>query len=39
MESSDNAFEMTLLIVVSDETANIAIFSGFSIFNDIYLIA
>ena len=29
MESSDNAFEMRLLIVLSDETANIAIFSCF----------
>ena len=38
MESSD-AFEMRLLIVLSVETANIAIFSCFSIFNDIFLIA
>ena len=35
MESSDNAFEMRLLIVLSAETANIAIFSCFPIFNDI----
>ena len=39
MESSDNAFEMRLLIVLSAETANIAIFSCFSFFNDIFLIA
>ena len=39
MESSDNAFEMRLLIVLSAETANITIFSGFFIFNDIFLIA
>ena len=39
MESSDNAFEMRLLIVVSAETANIAILSCFSTFNDIFLIA
>ena len=39
MESSVNAFEMILLIVLSVETANIAIFSCFSIFNDIFLIA
>ena len=32
-------FEMRLLIVLSDETANIAIFSSFSIFNEIFLIA
>ena len=32
-------FEMRLLIVLSVETANIAIFSCFSIFNDIFLIA
>ena len=38
MESSDNAFEMRLLIVLSAETANIAIFSCFSIFNDKFLI-
>ena len=39
MESSDNAFDMRLLIVLSAETANIAIFSCFSICNDIFLIA
>ena len=39
MDPSDNAFEMRLLIVLSAETANIAIFSCFSIFNDIFLIA
>ena len=39
MESSDNAFEMRLLIVLNDETANIAIFSCFSIFKDSFLIA
>ena len=39
MESSDNAFKMRRLIVLSAETANIAIFSCFSIFNDIFLIA
>ena len=33
------AFEMRLLIVFSVEIANIAIFSCFSIFNDIFLIA
>ena len=38
MESSD-AFEMRLLIVLSAETANIAIFWYFSIFNYIFLIA
>ena len=38
MESSDTAFGMRLLIVLSDETANIAIFSCYSIFNDIFLI-
>ena len=32
MESSDNAFEMRQLIVLSPETANIAIFSCFSNF-------
>ena len=37
IESSDNAFEMRLLIVLSAETANIAIYSCFSIFNDIFL--
>ena len=36
MESSDNTFEMRLLIVLSAETANIAIFS---IFKDSFLIA
>ena len=39
MESSNNAFEMRLLIVLTAETANIAIFSCFSIINDIFLIA
>ena len=39
MKSSDNAFEMILLIVLSDETANIAILSCFSIFKDSFLIA
>ena len=39
MELSDNAFQMRLLIVLSAETANIATFSCFSIFNDIFLIA
>ena len=39
MESSDNSFQMRLLIVLSDETANIAIFSCFSIFKDSFLIA
>ena len=39
MESSVNAFEMRLLIVLSIETVNIAIFSCFYIFNDIFLIA
>ena len=39
METSDNAFEMRLLTVLSAETANIAFFSCFSIFNDIFLIA
>ena len=38
MDPSD-AFEMRLLIVLRDETANIAIFSCFYIFNDIFLIA
>ena len=38
MVSSVNAFEMRLLIVLRVETANIAIFSCFSIFNDILLI-
>ena len=37
MESSDNAFEMRLLIVLCAETANIAIFSCFSIFNESIL--
>ena len=39
MESSDNAFELRLLIALSAETAIIALFSCFSIFNDIFLIA
>ena len=41
MESSDNAFGMRLLIVVCAQTANISIFSCFSIsiFNAIFLIA
>ena len=39
MVSSHNAFEMRLLIVLSVEINNIAIFSCFSIFNDIFLIA
>ena len=39
MESSDNAFEMRLLIVLRAETANIAIFSCCSILNYIFLIA
>ena len=39
MESSDNAFEMRLLIVLSADTSNIAIFSCLSIFSDIFLIA
>ena len=39
MESPDNAFEMTLLIVLSVETANIAISSCFSIFKDRFFIA
>ena len=39
IELSDNAFEMRLLIVLSVETANISIFSSFSIFNNIFLIA
>ena len=38
MESSDYAFEMRLLIVLSAETVNITICSCFSIFNDIFLI-
>ena len=38
LESSDNSFEITLLTVLSAETVNIAIFSCFSIFNDIFLI-
>ena len=38
MVSSD-ALEMRLLIVLSAETSNIPIFSCFSIFNDIFLIA
>ena len=39
MESSDSAFDMRLLMVLSTEIANIAIFACFSIFNDIFLIA
>ena len=39
MDPSDNTFEMRLLIVLSYDTANIAIISCFSIFNDIFLIA
>ena len=39
MKSSANAFEIRLLIVLSVETANIAIFSCISIFNNIFLIA
>ena len=39
MESSDNAFEMRLLIVLSAEIANIAIFSCFSIFIEIVVIS
>ena len=39
MESSDNAFEMRLLIGLSDDTANIALFWCFSIFKDSFLIA
>ena len=39
IELSDNAFEMRLLIVLRVQTANIAIFSCFSICNDIFLIA
>ena len=39
MKSSDNAFKMRLLMMLSAETANITIFSCFSIFNDIFLIA
>ena len=38
MDPSDNAFEMRLLIVLIDETADIAIFSCFSIFDDIFSI-
>ena len=38
MESSDNTFEMRLLIVLTVETANIAIFSCFSIFKESFLI-
>ena len=37
--SSDNAFKTRLLILLSAEIGNIAIFSCFSIFNDISLIA
>ena len=39
MVSSDNAFDMRLQIALSDETANIAIFSCFYFFNDNFLIA
>ena len=39
MESSDNAFDMRLLTVLSAETGNIQIFTCFYIFNDIFLIA
>ena len=39
MASSDNAFDMRLLIVLSAETAKFVIFSCFYIFNDIFLIA
>ena len=39
MDPSDNAFEMRLLIVLSDKTANNAIFSCFSVFDDSFLIA
>ena len=39
MESSDNAFEMRPLIMLSADTANIAIFSCFSILSYILLIA
>ena len=39
MESSYNAFEMRTLIVLSDETANIAIFSCFPIFKESVLVA
>ena len=39
MESCDNAFQMWLLIVLSTETANIAIFSCFSIFNESILVS
>ena len=39
MKSSDNVFEMRLLIVLRAETAYIVIFSCFSIFIDIFLIA
>ena len=39
MVSSDNVLETSLLILLSAEIANIAIFSCFSIFNDIFLIA
>ena len=37
MELSDNALEMRLLIALSAETANIAIFPCFSIFNESFL--
>ena len=39
MESTDNAFEMRLLIVLSAETANITIFSCFYIFSESFLVA
>ena len=39
MESSDNAFEMRLLISLRTEAANIEIFSCFSIFNESFLIS
>ena len=39
MVSPVNAFDMRILIVLSDQTANIAIFSCFSLLKDIFLIA
>ena len=39
MEPSDNAFEMRLLIVLSYESANIAMISWYSIFKDSFVIA
>ena len=39
MESSDNSFDLILRIVLSAKKANIAIYSCFSIFNVIFLIA